>query len=367
MFKAAALLVPLLLSSSIGAQDTIADKIRNLRVTPANADRVKILNDNDFVFDFLHATSGESDGAGGHTVAASSSNMPALIGNGMAMTIGFLGPCGFNTPHTHPRATEFNFAVNGTLQTGFLAENGARFVFNEVPPGSAAIFPKGAIHFEMNNGCEDMLFVAAFNDEDPGVDQIAQRFFGLPPSFIAASLGDIGVEQVAGLEAKIPNNIALGTDECLKRCGLSRTDQPTSQRQPRVQANALPNGFSGPPAPAATPAPTPASGSDKHEPATSRELQSPTGVTGGAAISLNDSDGKPNPLIIALIVLTSLMAIGYVALAVGFILRRNREKKTRSMGAKYFRTGAQFAPQGRGLAQTADMQVSSSVPEKHHD
>ncbi len=60
----------------------------------------------------------------------------------MAMTIGFLGPCGYNTPHTHPRATEFNFAVNGTLQTGFLAENGARFVFNEVPPGSAAIFPK---------------------------------------------------------------------------------------------------------------------------------------------------------------------------------------------------------------------------------
>lgn len=71
----------------------------------------------------------------------------------MGMTIGFLGPCGYNTPHTHPRATEFNFAVNGTLQTGFLAENGARFVFNEVPPGSAAIFPKGAIHFEMNNGC----------------------------------------------------------------------------------------------------------------------------------------------------------------------------------------------------------------------
>lgn len=72
---------------------------------------------------------------------------------GMSMTIGFLGPCGYNTPHTHPRATEFNFAVNGTLQAGILTENGARFVFNEVNPGSAAIFPNGAIHFEMNNEC----------------------------------------------------------------------------------------------------------------------------------------------------------------------------------------------------------------------
>ena len=72
---------------------------------------------------------------------------------------------------------------------------------------------------------EPALFVAAFNNEDPGVVQVAQRctyafsrhitqahqltyfslVFGLPPSFVAAALGggDIGVEQVAGLEAKV--------------------------------------------------------------------------------------------------------------------------------------------------------------------
>jgi hypothetical protein len=77
-----------------------------------------------------------------------------------------------------------------------LAENGARFVFNELPAGSATVFPKGAIHFEMNLECgeffqprpylfdpqrkekmaaEPTLFVAAFNNEDPGVLQLAQR------------------------------------------------------------------------------------------------------------------------------------------------------------------------------------------------
>ena len=34
-----------------------------------------------------------------------------------------------------------------------IMENNARFVFNEIPPGSAMVFPAGSIHFEMNNGC----------------------------------------------------------------------------------------------------------------------------------------------------------------------------------------------------------------------
>jgi Cupin len=67
--------------------------------------------------------------------------------------VGYLGACSMNTPHTHPRATEINFAVNGSLRTGMLAENGARFVFNDVPAGSATVFPRGAIHFEMNLEC----------------------------------------------------------------------------------------------------------------------------------------------------------------------------------------------------------------------
>ncbi|KAI0790770.1 RmlC-like cupin domain-containing protein, partial [Abortiporus biennis] len=301
-----------------------------------------------FVFDFLHPETGESDGAGGHTVAASSTNFPALVGTGMAMTIGFLEACGYNTPHTHPRGTEFNFAVNGTLSAGFLAENGARFVFNDVPPGSAAIFPKGVIHFEMNNGCEDMIFVAAFNDEDPGVTQIAQRFFGLPPAFVAASLGDIGIEQVAEWEAKIPNNIAQGTDECLKRCGLTRkTDQPTSQRQPRVAANALPSGFSGPPSAAATTSTNalfqaPTSSSVASSAATTSSSSSASSSSGNVSggISVNDADGKPNPLIIGLIVAVAVLVIGYIILAVAFFVgRRNK----RSPSGKYFRTGSDFS------------------------
>ena len=80
-----------------------------------------------------------------------------------------------NSPHTHPRASEINFSVNTTLRAGFLSENGARFVPVELAAGSATVFPQGVIHFEMNPSCEPAMFVAAFNNEDPGVQQVAQR------------------------------------------------------------------------------------------------------------------------------------------------------------------------------------------------
>ena len=61
--------------------------------------------------------------------------------------IGYLGPCGMNTPHTHPRAAEILFAVNGTLTSGTIGENGSRFVFNTINPGQATVFPMGSVHY----------------------------------------------------------------------------------------------------------------------------------------------------------------------------------------------------------------------------
>ena len=61
------------------------------------------------------------------------------------------------------------------MEAGFIEENGARFVINTLTPGQGAIFPKGSIHYQINTGCDPLTFVAGLNDEDPGVNQIAQR------------------------------------------------------------------------------------------------------------------------------------------------------------------------------------------------
>lgn len=85
------------------------------------------------------------------------------------------------------------------------------------------------------------MFIAGFNHEDAGVTALAQRVFGLPPDILGAALGGLTPEEVAKIEAIIPNNIALGAEECLVRCGITRpAAQMTSQRQGRNAGNALP-------------------------------------------------------------------------------------------------------------------------------
>ena len=60
------------------------------------------------------------------------------------------------------------------MEAGFIEEEGARFVINTLTPGQGTIFPKGSIHYQINTGCDTLTFVASLNDEDPGVNQIAQ-------------------------------------------------------------------------------------------------------------------------------------------------------------------------------------------------
>lgn len=103
------------------------------------------------------------------TVAAHAKTFPAVIGNGVAMTLGFLGPCGMNTPHVHNRATEINVVIEGRLVTNFRIENGVDTISNTLSKYQMTVFPQGAMHQEFNPDCEDAVFVAGFNGQDPGV------------------------------------------------------------------------------------------------------------------------------------------------------------------------------------------------------
>ena len=90
--------------------------IEKLELAATAADRVNLLTDDDFIYDFLAPPPGSvTTGLGGHTVKSDRKLFPASIGTGVSMTLGFIGPCGFNTPHTHPRGSEINVVVEGRL------------------------------------------------------------------------------------------------------------------------------------------------------------------------------------------------------------------------------------------------------------
>lgn len=212
-------------SSYNRTSEETASLVSRLLQASTELDRIGILDrDSDWAFNFFDppANSTSAAGNGGKTIKADRANFPALIGNGMAMTLSFLGPCGFNTPHIHPRASEMVYVVNGTVEVGFIAENGARQVQNSLVAGSMTIIPQAAIHWQTNLGCAPVLTVAAFNHENPGVSQVAQNFFRIDQDALSATLGGVSTEFLEKTSSKIPRNIALGIEECLKRCGISR-------------------------------------------------------------------------------------------------------------------------------------------------
>ncbi|GAB7363700.1 hypothetical protein MBLNU230_g4268t1 [Neophaeotheca triangularis] len=203
-----------------------ADLLNQLQLAPVATDRIALLADSDFKFDFQSPPTGATtSGKGGSTVRADRATFPALIGTGVGMTVGFIGPCGFNTPHTHPRSSEINLIVQGKLATEFQAENGARVVTDELSKFQMTVFPQGALHTEFNPDCEDAVFVAGFASEDPGVLQAAQSLFGLGEDVVKAALA---VDAFNGADLDefrqlIPANVALGVEQCLAKCGIAKS------------------------------------------------------------------------------------------------------------------------------------------------
>ncbi|KAG9206621.1 hypothetical protein G6514_003458 [Epicoccum nigrum] len=182
------------------------------------------------VFSFNNAT--PAPGAkGGALISANIETFPILADLGISTTVAFLNPCGINTPHVHPRATEFLTLVEGkNLKFGFVLENG--LVSANQDPEIAGflnklegtVFPQGSIHFQFNDNCDDAIFVATLNSEDPGTSQIAQNFFALNAEVVNATLGfprEINGQNIQEFRKYIPANLAQDMEVCLKRCKMS--------------------------------------------------------------------------------------------------------------------------------------------------
>ena len=94
MFSVAAFASLLALAGSSFAQEgaaapsSVAQLVAQLREAPTEVDRLNLVPNEQFLFDFVNpnTTVGVTNGAGGHTVAATSENFPAVVGNGVSMS-----------------------------------------------------------------------------------------------------------------------------------------------------------------------------------------------------------------------------------------------------------------------------------------
>jgi oxalate decarboxylase/phosphoglucose isomerase-like protein (cupin superfamily) len=177
---------------------------------------------------------------GGSIILSTVNNFPALGATGLAQAVGFVNPCGLNTPHWHPRANEFLTVVQGELIGTLILEDdsGAGNVVGRPPPLVGAIpqinttlsnftgmlFPKGLIHWQFNNQCEPAIFVAGFDTPDPGRAEAARGFFSAEPDeVISASTGYsefLTPAQIAGLRPTLTSSFTSIVESCAKRCGI---------------------------------------------------------------------------------------------------------------------------------------------------
>ncbi|KAJ7913005.1 RmlC-like cupin [Mycena leptocephala] len=209
MLSFTTILLASILGSAFASPVDSIDLVGKLRLAATAVDRINLLpNDTQFVFNFFDPAAKAAVGAGGKIVTANAATFPAVVGNGAAMAVGFLDGCSINTPHTHPRATEIQFSVNGTIRTGMITENNSRFIMTEIKPGGITIFPRvPSTSRSTKDATRPCLLL--LQQRRSWVLQAGQRFLGLSPDVVAATLGDIGVEAVMGLDAIIPTALHL--------------------------------------------------------------------------------------------------------------------------------------------------------------
>lgn len=141
-----------------------------------------------------------------------------------------------NTLHIHPRSAELQLVVEGRLITEMNPENGVldkngkrRVIKTEIGPFQMSPFYQGSIHTQFNPDCTNTTFVAAFANEDFGTEQAVDGVFAFSDDVIAATFGQtIAGENVDFVRGAIPKSIALGVEDCLKRCGIEKRSSHSS-------------------------------------------------------------------------------------------------------------------------------------------
>ncbi|OAP59185.1 hypothetical protein AYL99_06483 [Fonsecaea erecta] len=179
-------------------------------------------------FDFNPAANpGVAPGKGGQVDLANRANFPVLTDLGISAAGIFFQPCGLNTPHIHPDASEFfTVATANNFTTGFVLENGLATEFTtSLTQFQGTVFPMGSIHWQQNNDCTPAVAIAGLNSEDPGASSIAQNFLiNTDSAIVDATLGfpkQIDANNFAQFKANIPPPLALGVEECLIRCKIN--------------------------------------------------------------------------------------------------------------------------------------------------
>ncbi|KAL1831828.1 hypothetical protein ACET3Z_001479 [Daucus carota] len=155
-------------------------------IVPSN---VTSVDGNFFTFTGFRVLVGAQTPPAFKVLKASMAEFPAL--NGQSVSYAALQfPAGTtNPPHTHPRASELLFVLDGTLEVG-LIDTTNKLYTQTLQTGDLFVFPKGLVHFQFNADAQKpVLAVSAFGSSSAGTVSIPSTVFatGIDDNILALS------------------------------------------------------------------------------------------------------------------------------------------------------------------------------------
>eukprot|EP00262_Sarcandra_glabra_P001774 TRINITY_DN1193_c0_g1_i1.p1 TRINITY_DN1193_c0_g1~~TRINITY_DN1193_c0_g1_i1.p1 ORF type:complete len:190 (+),score=2.54 TRINITY_DN1193_c0_g1_i1:117-686(+) len=164
------------------------------------------VNASDFFSDILAKPGNAANTSMGSLVTgANVQKIPGLNTLGVSMSRVDYAPGGLNPPHTHPRATEMVFVLDGELEVGFITTANV-LIGKTIKKGEIFVFPRGLVHFQKNNGRGPASVIAAFNSQLPGTQSIAMTLFTATPTLpddVLTKAFQIGSKQVEKIKSKL--------------------------------------------------------------------------------------------------------------------------------------------------------------------
>jgi quercetin dioxygenase-like cupin family protein len=158
-----------------------------------------LVNGTDFMSTLLATPGNTNNPLGSMVTAAAAGQFPGINTLGISMARLDFAKGGLVPPHTHPRATEIIFVVEGSLLVGFVSTNETLFA-TTLQKGDVFVFPRGLLHFEFNVCDGTATAIAALNSQNPGTQIQAVALFnsGISEAVLekAFGLGEKAVQKI---------------------------------------------------------------------------------------------------------------------------------------------------------------------------
>ncbi|CAL4907237.1 unnamed protein product [Urochloa decumbens] len=163
------------------------------------------VTEDDFYFKGLANPGNTNNTYGSVVTGANVEKLPGLNTLGVSLSRIDYAPGGLNPPHTHPRATEMVFVLQGTLDVGFIT-TGNKLFAKTITVGDVFVFPRGLVHFQKNNGDAPAAVISAFNSQLPGTQSLAMTLFAATPDVpnnVLTKAFQVGTKEVEKIKSRL--------------------------------------------------------------------------------------------------------------------------------------------------------------------